>query len=58
MGGLPLDYLERALHYAVSNGVIVCCAAGNIFGANDTASRCGLASALSGSARSRGQQRK
>ena len=35
MGGLPLDYLERALHYAVSNGVIVCCAAGNIFGAND-----------------------
>jgi serine protease len=35
MGGLPLDYLERALKYAVSNGVIVCCAAGNIFGAND-----------------------
>jgi len=35
MGGLPLDYLERALHYAVSKGVIVCCAAGNIFGAND-----------------------
>ena len=35
MGGLPLDYLERAVHHAVSNGVIVCCAAGNIFGAND-----------------------
>jgi serine protease len=35
MGGLPLDYLQRALQRAVGNGVIVCCAAGNIFGAND-----------------------
>jgi thermitase len=35
MGGLPLDYLQRALQRAVNNGVIVCCAAGNIFGAND-----------------------
>ena len=35
MGGLPLDYLQRAVRYAVSKGVIVCCAAGNIYGAND-----------------------
>jgi subtilisin family serine protease len=36
MGGLPLNYLQQAVIYAVERGVIVCCAAGNVFGANDT----------------------
>lgn len=29
MGGLPSGYLHDAVRYAVANGVIVCCAAGN-----------------------------
>ena len=36
MGGLPLAYLQQAVLYAVERGTIVCAAAGNIFGANDT----------------------
>lgn len=36
LGGLPLSYLQQAVVYAVERGVIVCAAAGNIFGANDT----------------------
>jgi hypothetical protein len=35
MGGLPLDYLQKAVIDAVERGVIVCSAAGNLFGAND-----------------------
>ncbi|HEX4666304.1 MAG TPA: S8 family serine peptidase [Chthoniobacterales bacterium] len=35
LGGLPLSYLQQAVIYAVERGVIVCAAAGNIFGAND-----------------------
>jgi len=35
MGGLPLGYLQQAVLYAAERGVIVCAAAGNIFGAND-----------------------
>lgn len=35
MGGLPLKYLQDCVIYATSRGVIVCAAAGNIFGAND-----------------------
>ena len=43
------------LHYAVSNGVIVCCAAGNIFGANDVLHGVVWPAHYPRSARSRGQ---
>jgi serine protease len=35
MGGLSSNYLHKAVQYAAGHGVIVCCAAGNYFGASD-----------------------
>ena len=36
LGGAASSYLQSALQRAVANGVIVCCAAGNVFGASNT----------------------